>query len=71
MPLQLCTIILLIWKITQKTKIHIKLMYFTCSCTCMYEHVLTQVASIIEDLATHITFVLLLTRGMFSHMSII
>lgn len=39
--------------------------------TCMYEHVLTQVASIVEDLATHITFVLLLTRGMFSHMSII
>ena len=37
----------------------------------MYEHVLTQVAGIVEDLATHIAFVLLLARGMFSHMTII
>lgn len=37
----------------------------------MNEHVLTQVAGIVEDLAAHIAFVLLLTRGMFSHMSVI
>lgn len=37
----------------------------------MNEHVLSQIACIIKYLATHFTFVLLLPRGMFSHMSII
>ena len=39
--------------------------------TCMYEHVLTKIACIVEDLATNLTLVLFLTRGMFSHVPII